>query len=56
MNNPRPDIHRAVYEAWTEAVEEMNCHARYVSVIEKGVLELGQRTPDAENIRKFEIA
>lgn len=56
VNNPRPDIYRAVYEAWIETVEEMNCHACYVSVLEKGVLELFQRTPDAENIRKFEIA
>jgi hypothetical protein len=55
VNNPRPDIHEAVYEAWIETVEKLNCHAHYVSTIENGVLEINERGADAKCIHKAAI-
>jgi hypothetical protein len=55
VNRPRPDIHEAIYEAWTETVDELDCHLVYASVINDDMLELKQRKPDVGAMRKFRV-
>ncbi|MGV3742485.1 MAG: hypothetical protein ACO1NO_09280 [Burkholderiaceae bacterium] len=56
INNPCPEIHQAIYDAWTEMVEELDCHRIYVSVVEGEVLELTQRKPDLGTSQKFSLS
>lgn len=46
VNHPRPDIHRMVYEAWCETVEELDCNRAFLSMTDGDVLELKQHKPD----------
>ena len=55
ISNPRPEIHQAIYEAWTETVEERDCHQIYVSAVEGDVLELKQRKPHSGASQKFSL-